>query len=114
MTIDLNDEDPLGLSGRYKALTYGGKAYTASGSLDDLGDALGSLGLEGVVDVSNVKSPEKVYFNSDKLLSRHETSANGSMPLKLGEMLFTLTIDELSSITDISYSGVELSDIQAL
>ena len=77
MTIDLNDEDPLGLSGRYKALTYGGKAYTASGSLDDLGDALGSLGLEGVVDVSNVKSPEKVYFNSDKLLSRHEASAVG-------------------------------------
>lgn len=59
MTIDLNDEDPLGLSGRYKAFTYDGKAYTAPGSLDDLGDALGSLGLEGVVDVSNVKSTEK-------------------------------------------------------
>ena len=114
MTIDLNGEDPLGLSGRYKAFTYDGKAYTAPGSLDDLGDALGSLGLEGVVDVSNVKSTEKVYFNSDKLLPRHGASANGSMPLKLGEMLFTLTIDDLSSITDISYSGVELSDIQAL
>lgn len=66
------------------------------------------------MDVSNVTSTEKVYFNSDKLLSRHEASASGSMPLKLEEMLFTLTIDELSSITDISYSGVELSDIQAL
>ena len=93
---------------------FDGKAYTAPGSLDDLGDSLGSLGLEGVVDVSNVKSTEKVYFNSDKFLSRHEASANGSMPLKLGEMLFILMIDELSSITDISYSGVELSDIQAL
>ena len=114
MTIDLNDDDPLGLSGRYKAFTFDGKAYTAPGSLDDLDDSLDSLGLEGVVDVSNVTSTEKVYFNSDKLLSRHEASANGSMPLKLGEMLFTLTIDDLSSITDISYSGVELSDIQAL
>lgn len=114
MTIDLNDEDPLGLSGRYKAFTYDGKAYTAPRSLDDLGDAFSSLGLEGVVDVSNATSAEKVYFNSDKLLSRHEASASGSMPLKLGEMLFTLTIDNLSSITDISYSGVELSDIQAL
>ncbi len=93
---------------------FDGKAYTAPGSLDDLGDALSSLGLKGVVDVSNVTSIEKVYFNSDKLLSRHEASASGSMLFKLGEMLFTLTIDELSSITDINYSGVELSDIQAL
>ena len=61
-TIGLNDEDPLGLSERYKAFTYDGKAYTAPGLLDDLGDALSSLGLEGGVDVSNVPSTEKSLF----------------------------------------------------
>lgn len=31
MSIDLNDEDPLGLSGRYKPFTFDGKSLYRSG-----------------------------------------------------------------------------------